>query len=152
MYLLIRNQWAGFQTALLASGKLYRVIKCSGLRKFISAEDFYTTMINNEIVELKMPAVWINTLITNTSITANMGFNQPKFFIAMGLGYLEYLTTSSDDIIPTDKVMEEWDAECKVVRDFMVSLWATARDIKCGDSGWTAPVGVDDPLNATDNQ
>lgn len=98
-----------------------------------------------------MPAVWVNHLVTNTTITSNMGFDQTKFFITLGLGYLEYLTTSNDEIIPNDKIEEEWNAECKVVRDFMVSLWATARDIKCGDAGWTAPVGIEDPLNATDS-
>jgi len=51
-----------------------------------------------------------------------------------------------------DKVSEEWNAECKVVRDFMVSLWATARDIKCGDDGWTAPQGVQDPLTNNDSE
>lgn len=43
-------------------------------------------MINNDIVELKMPAVWINQLIVNTTHTSNMGFNQPKLFYVLALG------------------------------------------------------------------
>jgi len=59
---------------------------------------------------------------------------------------MEYFVTSSEEMIPEQKLTEEWNEQCKVVRDFMISLWSEARDIKCGDDGWTPAKGVDDPL------
>lgn len=32
-YLLIKNQWTGFEKSLLATNKLFRVLKCSGFKK-----------------------------------------------------------------------------------------------------------------------
>jgi len=56
----------------------------------MEAEDMYTTLINNNIVELKMPAVWINSLMLNvTQKNDNMAFNQQKLWTVLALGYLE---------------------------------------------------------------
>lgn len=74
----------------MALNKLYRVLRCSGFKQYIETEDFYTTLINNNIVELKMPAVWINRLMLNaTQKNDNMGFNQQKLWTTLALGYLE---------------------------------------------------------------
>jgi len=44
-------------------------------------------LINNDIVELKMPAVWINRLMLNaTQKNDNMGFNQQKLWTTLALG------------------------------------------------------------------
>lgn len=55
----------------------------------MNAEDIYTTLLNNEIVELKPPPVWVDQMILNTANTSNRGYNQVKMFVALGLGYME---------------------------------------------------------------
>jgi hypothetical protein len=56
---------------------------------------------------------------------------------------------SSDEMRPEAEVTEEWNEECKVVREYMISLWAWARDVKCGDDGWVAPAAPADPNDPT---
>lgn len=116
-YLLVKNQWVGFGKTILAVNKLYRVLRCSGFKKFVNAEDIYTTLLNNDIVELKMPTVWIDQWVINVSPNGKMGFNQPKLFVALGTGFMEYFTTSSDEVIPLDKLEEERNVQCVTIRD-----------------------------------
>lgn len=96
-----------------------------------------TTLINNEIVELKMPAVWINRLFLNvTTKNDNMAFNQQKLWTAMALGYLEYFQGESPDVLAEEAaITEQWNEQCKEVREYMIHLWSKARSIKCGDDG-----------------
>lgn len=120
----------------------------------MNAEDMYTTLLNNEIVELKPPPVWVDQLILNTANTSNVGQNKVKLFVALGLGYMEQFMNSSDEMRPEAEVTEEWNEECKMVREYMVSLWAWARDVKCGDDGWTpsaAPADPNDPTSPAAN-
>jgi hypothetical protein len=88
-------------------------------------------------------------MVINTANTSNRGYNQVKLFVALGLGYLEYCTTADCEVKPETELTEEWDEQCKIVREYMISLWAWARDIKCGDDGWTPPATPADPNDPT---
>lgn len=114
---MVRNQWVGFSITLQLVAKLYMVLKCSGYRKFVNAEDIYTTLLNNEIVELKPPPVWVDQLVLNTANTTNMGYDQKKMYVALALGYMEYFMNSSDEMRPETEITEEWNEECKMVRE-----------------------------------
>lgn len=50
-----------------------------------------------------------------------------------------------------DVIQEEWNAQCKFVRDQMIHLWSDAKKIKCGDNGWV-PDGTEDPNDAQELQ
>lgn len=79
----------------------------------------YTTLINNNIVELKMPAVWINRLMLNaTQKSDNMAFNQQKLWTTLALGYLEQFQGDSPDVLGEETaITEEWNVQCKEVRE-----------------------------------
>lgn len=53
--------------------------------------------------------------------------------------------TSEGTFVPEAALTEEYNEECKNIRDFMVNLWASAKKIKCGDAGYTP--SKDDPFN-----
>lgn len=90
MYLLIRNQYAGFNKLVTTSGKVWRVLRCTAFRKYINSEDIYTTIIDNREFELKMAPEWINEFVMNTTTkNQNYAFNQQKLYLAMTIGYLE---------------------------------------------------------------
>lgn len=97
----------------MATNKLFRVLKCSGFKKYINSEDIQTTLINNPIVELKMPAIWINTLVLNVTKNDNMAFNQSKLWITLAMGQLEYFSSPEGDMYGQDIILEEWNIQCK---------------------------------------
>jgi len=152
MYLLIRNQFTGLNKLITTNGKLYRILRCTAFRKYVNAEDIYTTVIDNDIFPLKMPASWINEFlmdVSNISKSENIAFNQPKLFYAVTLGFFEYFTASGDKFVDQGTLTKEYNEECKKIRDFMIHLWSSARKLKCGDGGWTPTKGVEDPLDSS---
>jgi len=109
----------------------------------------YTTLVNNDILELKMPAQWINAMLLNVTKNDNLAFNQQKLWYILGLGYLEYFQGESDEALLTEaQITDEWNESCKEVRSFMLHLWSKSRKVKCGDDGYVAPTGEEDPLAA----
>lgn len=64
-----------------------------------------------------MPAIWINTLVLNVTKNDNMAFNQAKLWITLAMGYLEYFSTPEGDVYGLDIIQEEWNVQCKYVRD-----------------------------------
>lgn len=77
-----------------------------------------------------------------------MGFNQPKFFYALTLGFYEYFQTSEGLFVTDAQLKEEQNETCKVIREQMIHLWSTSKKIKCGDEGYTPNKNVVDPLEA----
>jgi len=54
-------------------------LRCTAFRKYINAEDIYTTLLDNNVFELKLSPNWINEFVMNvTTKTQNYGFNQQK--------------------------------------------------------------------------
>lgn len=137
---------------MTTNGKLYRILRCTAFRKYINAEDIYTTIIDNDIFPLKLAAEWINELVMNTSKTGNLGFNQPKLFYTVSIGFLEYFMTTEGSFVPESQLTEEYNESCKQIRDNMIHLWSSARKLKCGDAGWTPAKGVKDPLDSSEEE
>jgi len=59
--------------------------------------------------------------------------------------------TSEGVFVSEEILTEEYNEQCKKIRDYMINLWSSARKTKCGDDGWVPQRGVEDPMQVKDD-